>query len=266
MSATASAPSGLEGLDALQGVDLATVVGATDLQRRFDRKYVIESSALPRLLGGLRRDIRVLEIEGRRSSSYTSVYFDTPELRTYHDHLKRRRRRFKIRTRHYGDPAQTLIEVKCKGARGQSVKHRWPHPGAAVDRLGPEAERLISAALGAEYGFDLPCALAAVATIEFERVTLVDLVAAERVTIDFGLSVEANGHRRLLGARHAVVETKTSGRRGAATGALTALGIRPDRISKYCVAIAASHEHVRGNPWLPVLRRLTGASGAQAAA
>lgn len=256
MSATASAPSGLEGLDALQGVDLATVVGATDLQRRFDRKYVIESSALPRLLGGLRRDIRVLEIEGRRSSSYTSVYFDTPELRTYHDHLKRRRRRFKIRTRHYGDPARVMLELKCKGRRGQTVKHRWPHPGSAPDRLGPQAEALISRALDEEYGLTVPRGLAPAAVTRYERVTLVNLDAAERITIDLGLSIAVDGRHVRLGAGHVVVETKAARWRGSATAALTALRLRPERMSKYCVGIAASHETIRGNLWLPVLRRL----------
>jgi hypothetical protein len=256
MSATIHVPAPLDGVEGLTSVDLAGLVQVADLQRRFDQKYVVDVGLLPRLVAALPDHVRVLEVAGRRSTDYTSVYYDTPDLRSYRDHLQRRRRRFKVRTRHYGDPAETMLEVKCKGRRGETVKHRWPHPGTVPDRLGVDAEELIGQALREQYGFAPPDRLAPSAITRFERVTLVDLAAAERVTIDLGLSVEANGRRVDIGAGHAVVEIKAQLRRGSASAVAAALGLRPDRMSKYCVGIAAAHESVRGNPWLPVLRRV----------
>lgn len=249
---------GQRGLDRLPSVDLETLVASADLQRRFDRKHLVGAHRLPELLTAFGDSFRVLEVSGRRSTDYTSVYFDTTDLRTYRDHLQQRRRRFKLRTRHYGDPATTMLELKCKGARGQTVKHRWPHPGPSPDRLGSEAEDLIARALDGQYGFALPEGLAPVVTTHFERVTLADLGAAERVTIDLGLSIDANGRHMSLGAAHAVVEIKSAQRRGIASQVMASLGLRPDPLSKYCIGVAASYEGVRGNPWLPVLRQFEG--------
>ena len=249
------------GVAGLPGIALADVVAVASLQRRFDHKYVVEVARLPELIAALGPRLHVLEVDEMRVGDFTSVYFDTPDLRTYRDHLKRRRRRFKIRTRHYGDPAAAMLELKCKGRRKQTVKHRWPHPGERTTSLGPEAEARVADALATQYGFALPTSLRPVATTSFQRITLVDVAAIERVTVDLGLTIEANGRTLVLGADRAVVETKSARRMGAATRTLHRLGVRPERVSKYCVGIAASHDTVRGNPWLPVLRRVAPASG-----
>ena len=70
----------------------------------------------------------MLEIDGRRSFGYESVYFDTPQLSTYRAHLQRRRQRFKARTRTYTDSGLCMFEVKLTGARGETVKQRVPYP------------------------------------------------------------------------------------------------------------------------------------------
>lgn len=243
-------------LDDLPAVDLDRLVAVAELQRRYDRKYVVEVPDLGRLVEALGSGVHVLEVDRRRSTDYTSTYFDTGDLRTFRDHQQRRRRRFKVRTRHYGDPSATVLEVKFKGLRGQTYKRRWPHLSGAPDVLGPEAETLLDEAIRAEYGFGLPGPLTAVATTRFERVTLVDVENAERVTIDLDLCIEANGQRMRLGGSHAVVESKSPVRAGHASRAIAALGLRPERVSKYCVGIIAAHETIRGNRWLPVLRQL----------
>jgi hypothetical protein len=245
-------PTAVGGLGA---VSLEQIAATADLQRRFDRKYVLELDLLDALIGRL-GDVRALEVGGRRRVAYRSVYFDTPELRSYRDHLKRRRQRFKVRTRDYGDPAAVMLEVKVKDRRGQTVKHRWPHPGDHPRHLGPEAQRLVSAVLEDRYGFACPERLEPTATTTYDRVTLVDLAQGERITIDLGLEVDANGRSLLLGRDHATVEVKSARRRGPASDVLLSMGRRPVRVSKYCLGIAASQEAIPGNPWLPVLRRV----------
>ena len=251
------------GVAGLPGIDLADVVAVASLERRFDHKYVVEVGRLPQLIGALDPRLHVLEVDGARVSRFTSVYFDTPDLRTYRDHLQRRRRRFKIRTRHYGEPTAAMLELKSKGRRKQTVKRRWPHPGECTTSLGSEAEALVADALATQYGFALPTPLRPVATTSFQRITLVDVAAMERVTVDLGLTIEANGRTLVLGTDHAVVETKSARRLGAATRTLHGLGVRPERVSKYCVGIAASHDTVRGNPWLPVLRHVSPLTGSE---
>lgn len=243
-------------LDEMPTVDLQQLTQAADLQRRFDAKYLVPLERLPELLTGLGHDLRVLEVDGRRSTDYTSVYFDTANLRSYHDHLKRRRRRFKVRTRHYGDEAGTMLEVKCKGRQERTVKHRWPHTGPSPSSLGAEAEQRVAQTLWDQYGFHLPEALEPTAITRFERFTLVDIEAVERITVDLGLVIEANGRQVQLGDNQAIVEVKAALRRGRATRAIGELGLRPRSMSKYCVGLMAVDERVRGNPWIPTLRRL----------
>ena len=72
----------------------------------------------------------MLEIAGRRAFAYDTVYFDTGDLLTARAHVQRRRRRFKCRSRLYVDTEACAFELKTKGARGGTVKHRiaYRHP------------------------------------------------------------------------------------------------------------------------------------------
>lgn len=255
MSASSS-PTELAGVAAFDPIGLDDLVAQADLPRRFDAKYVVPVDRLEDLLASWAPRMRVLEVDGRRATRYGNTYFDTPDLRTYRDHLQRRRRRFKIRTRVYGDARTAMLEVKLKGRDGQTNKQRRPHPHDDRTHLGDEALAFVEETLAEAYAMALPAPLAPVATNSFERTTLVDLPAGERITIDRGLTVESLGRRIELGADHAVVETKSPRWRGAASHELHARGLRPDRVSKYCLGIAASHEEIRGNPWLPALRRM----------
>ena len=257
--AAVNAPGGL--LGRLPTVDLAGIQAVADLQRRFDRKYLVARTRIDQLLAALPEDTRVLEVAGRRLTDYSSFYFDTRDRRTYRDHVMGRRRRFKVRTRHYGDPAAAMLEVKCKGRRGQTIKHRWPHLSADPETLDDSALRLVESALLEQYGFDTPTGLSLAAAIRFQRITLLLPTAGERVTIDLDLTIAGNGREVRLGEHHALVETKEPQRRGHATRALTALGLRPDRVSKYCVGMAVTHPELRGNAWRPALRVLAPSSG-----
>jgi hypothetical protein len=241
----------------LRPIDLDDLVEVADLQRRFDAKYLVDRRQLPTLVAALGSRMRVLEVDGARTTTYHSVYLDTPDLWSYRQHLQRRRRRVKIRTRHYGNPAGAYLEVKSKGPAGRTVKHRLPHPdGAEIRRVGPDALAAIDRILDEVYGWRAPADLAPRAVTTFDRLTLADLVATERVTIDLHLGVEVADRRATLGGRYAVVEVKSPVRRGTAWSVLRELGMRPRSLSKYCLAVAALHEDARGNPWLPTLRQL----------
>jgi hypothetical protein len=256
MSATLTDGALHDAVTDLPPIALADAVDVAALQRRFDHKFLVEAARLPALLEQL-PGMRALEVDGRRATSYTSIYLDTPDLRSYRDHVQRRRRRWKIRTRDYGDGAIPMLELKLKGHRGQTIKERWPHPDPERLVLGPRGRVLVGDALRTHYGFGLPDELRHSVTTRYTRITLVDAAAGERITIDLGLQVDLHGQRLLLGTDDAVVETKSPYRRGQAVEALQALGQRPQRLSKYCVGVAASHGDLRGNPWMPALRRLS---------
>lgn len=247
-------------VDGLATITLPELAASAALTRRHDAKYVVSRAQLPALIAAVGTRMRVLDVDGRRCSAYLSVYFDTPDLRTYRDHVMGRRRRFKLRTRHYGDPSATMLELKLKSGSGQTLKFRWPHDDAP-EVLGATGYERAAATLEAEYGMALPGGLEPVISTAYRRTTLVDVDAGERVTIDEDLTIRSHEREIRLGADVAVVEAKAVGIRGTGVRALGELGLRPDQISKYCVAIAASYEDVRGNPWLPVLRQMVPTEG-----
>ena len=107
------APTGLAELDAAAG-----------LLVRIDRKYLVPLATAQGLVDALAGAARVLQIEGRRSFSYASTYFDTPDLDSYLLAARKRRRRFKIRTRSYLDSGSCFLEVKTRGPRRATVKRR----------------------------------------------------------------------------------------------------------------------------------------------
>lgn len=54
---------------------------------------------------------------------------------------------------------------------------------------------------------------------------------------------------------HVLVESKSPPTGGGADLVLRRLGLRPVKISKYCVAVALLHPQIRANPWHRTLNR-----------
>jgi hypothetical protein len=245
-----------ESVAAMEPVGLEVLVDFADLQERYDVKYLVPVPALRSMLERVGARMRVLEVEGARSTPYHSVYFDTPGLGCYRAHLQRRRRRFKVRTRHYGDPSEAVLEVKTKGVRGRTVKDRTEHTAARPDVLDPAAERFVAGVLARRYDVALPERLEARVVTSYRRTTLVDLDSRERVTIDRRLRASVGAARIELLDRHAIVECKSTEVRSATVRALLGLGLRATSVSKYCLSVAATRADLPGNPWVPVLREL----------
>jgi hypothetical protein len=238
-------------------VSLPDLVALADLQRRYDEKYVIHVEVLARMLARLGPSTRVLEVDGRRATVYDTQYLDTPDLRSYRDHVQERRRRYKIRTRCYGDTGPAMLEVKLKGNRGSTIKHRRPRAERVGVTLAGEEQAFVTAVLRDSYGWSVPAPLGPAARLRFQRVTLVDVAAAERLTIDVGLIADVDGRRVDFDRTKAIVEVKSPVLRGVTRRRLLDLGLRPGRVSKYGVAIAAAQANVPAAPWRRVLRTLS---------
>ena len=244
----------------LRAIDLAGLDAAAALRDRVDRKYVLRREALCPLLEHLAPTHRVLEIEGRRRFGYASTYYDSDDLRSYRDHLQGRRRRYKSRRRDYLAGGGSVFEVKFKGARGRTLKRRTAWAGdEGEDALGVEALGFLDAVLLDAYALPAPPALRRELIVGYDRITLADPAAGERVTCDLDLCFAAvdGGRTGRLRDEFAVVEVKSAG--GAATTAdlaLRALGAHPaDSLSKYMLGIGLIRDDVVTNPLRPLLHR-----------
>lgn len=242
------------GLARLAPVGVAELVDRAALQSRVDRKYVVPAEVLPHLLEQLTSRARVLDIDGERTFRYKSVYFDTPQLTSYHCTAYRRRRRFKVRTRTYLDSDQCWLEVKIRGARGSTRKHRLPYHPWDSGTVQPGRDFVDEALARESIGPEAGSVLDPVLVTEYRRATLLLQETASRVTIDTGL-VWRDGTATLRLPGLAVVETKTASAATPVDRMLWRRGIRPARISKYATGLAALRQDLPDVPWRRTLRR-----------
>lgn len=250
------------GLDRLPAIDLAGLDETAALLVRRDRKYLVPLPVAAQLVEALAGAACVLEIGGRRAFRYESVYFDTPDGRSYLDAARRRPRRYKVRTRSYLDAGRCLLEIKTRDTRGHTVKERLEHEIERRDRLDAAGRAFVGAC--PLVGRDV-LALAPVLATTYARSTLLvadgsgglGLVAdgpgPARLTIDTGLEARTPDGRLVGLVGMAIVETKSSGPPSAADRALWELGHRPTRISKFCTSLAALHPELPANRWTRAL-------------
>ncbi len=247
----------MEPLAQFAPISLEDLTVRAELLRRFDTKYIVPLQRINDVYAALSDGTLILENDGRRTTSYVTAYFDSEHLHTYFDHLKKRRKRFKIRTRYYAEPTNGFLEIKIQMPRGQTRKARWP---LDVSQAGPvltdDHKVLLNEALQSSSYQPLSHRYCQTLTTTFSRTTLFDPVTLERITIDFDLLASADGASVELGHRHAIIEIKSPTQVDKAHRIFTQLGLRPASVSKYCVAITALHPEHRGTPWRKALREL----------
>lgn len=226
------------------------LLAARKLQRRTDSKFVLPVADVADLLIGQHGHYAAMRVPSGAVATYRSLYFDTPELTCFHDHRRGRRRRYKVRVRHYPDRALSFFEVKSKQSARLTVKHRL-QVGYGSEHLGRSVRSLLSEHVGA-----LAEDLSPTAYIHYRRVSLVGIEVPERVTIDFDLEVSSPGGRPHRFGALAVVEVKQPhlDRGSPMVRALARRRIPRQSMSKYVAAIAATQPAVRRNRLLPALR------------
>ena len=240
-----------------------------ELLRRYDTKYLVHVNQLPEIYTALSSRMSVLEHKGLRCAPYTTTYFDTDDVRTYHDHLKGRRKRFKVRTRHYGDPNLGFLEIKMKKPRGQTLKVRWPYDLSRIGATLSDVEiSLINDALRESYYDIIDTPFHRTLHTTFNRTTLFDAHSRERITIDSQLQASldpvSTKHPESptvidLGQHCAIIEIKSPTKMGDTHREFTHLGIHETSISKYCAALSVLRSELVNAPWREALRLLQGA-------
>ena len=251
-------------------IGLAEVMAGAPALTRVDRKYVLPHATVAALLTGLDDDWRVLAVDGRRATHYSSTYLDTPDLRSVREHVQGRRRRWKARTRLYVEDGLRRVEVKVRDGRGRTVKTQAESaagpgvgrgtgpgtgPGTAAGTLpGPDRDFVVRAL--ASHGLAVDAAtLGPTATVTYARTTLVHLGEQPmRLTVDADLRCTLAGRELWLDAGHVVVETKGDLRPGEPDRLLRDLGRRPRPFSKYAAAGALLRTDIPDND----VRRLLG--------
>jgi len=207
---------------------------------RVDNKYVVDFEHFNDFLKKIKKKYVVLEIDGRRQFSYDSCYYDDA-FGCYYDHHQGRRRRFKVRTREYLDTGGKYFEIKLKGLRGKTEKHRIASEFLVTPQIEGQYLEVLNRVYRKNYRTDMPYALTPSLMVGYKRCTLVALDGGERVTVDYSIHFSAPENRDSairIGDDFIIIETKSADGKGFADSALKKLKIRKaSKCSKYCIGV-----------------------------
>ncbi len=198
------------------------------LMNRIDTKFAFSVTELVKLLPHLTENYRILEIKDTRIPSYESLYFDDLNFSFYNDHHNGRTNRFKVRIRKYVESNLFFLEIKHK-QKGRTDKKRIITEGFSqsleqkhLDFLGKYLTKQQD--------------LKANMWNSFNRITLVNKHAEERLTLDFNLSFHwGEQHYEFDNLVIAELKQSTINRNSAFYELMKANRIRPYRLSKYCI-------------------------------
>jgi hypothetical protein len=237
-------------------VSLAELNQRAPLLDRAESKYLAGNALIEAAMDELRSSFEVLTIDGQTVFTYDTVYYDTDCLLAYRDQVQGRRRRLKVRSRHYVESDLYFFEVKLKGPRGRTIKERMPYDGGRHGAVGADALGFVQDCVRQNYGQSFAHRLEPALTMRYRRLTLVGKGAPERVTIDFDLEFGDPGP----GATRAeappgtlIVEVKSADGRGVADRVLRAAGARGGSCSKYCIGLNLVRPGLRYNRFKPLL-------------
>jgi hypothetical protein len=242
------------GLGRLRTVGLDTLMDQAALMERTDHKYIVPVSTARALVDAIADTHRVLKINGRRYTSYQSLYFDTLDLRSVQSHIQRRRRRWKVRSRLYVEDGLCRIEVKTKDNKGATVKVMGASDPSRFGSLVGDDREFVGLHL-AGYADANVATLMPAAEIDYTRSTLADLDAGTRVTIDWGLSTRTHMGAAWLNPGFVLVETKGPAASSRADQVLSEFRVRPQRFSKYVASAATTTPRIPDNDYRRLLTR-----------
>lgn len=210
------------------------------LMNRMETKYVFSATRLPAMLDLLSSKYLILEIDSKRNFQYNTVYLDTPDYLFYNQQMRGKLNRYKVRYRKYQITGRSFLEIKKKTNKNRTIKWRVEGDPDSFSDSGTFINKHLP--YGAEE-------LGQVLNNEFFRITLVNTVLRERITIDSGLSFSDPSGTGTEFPFLAIAEIKRDGHfcYSPACNIMKQMGIQPHRFSKYCTGSVVVREMPRKN-------------------
>ena len=211
------------------------------LMKRTDTKFIIHEKHLVEILDLIKSEYKVLQINENRLLPYSSLYFDTPEKKFYHDHHNRKVNRTKIRIRKYVESGIFFLEIKQKDGKGKTTKSRISIDDFEPD-LSENSMKFIQKITKQE--FDLQ----PIIWNKFNRITLVNKTAKERLTIDLNLKFNINNSIKTF-ENLVIIELKQERftRTSPVAQQLKLRQINPYSLSKYCIGMLGVYNDLKYN-------------------
>lgn len=210
------------------------------LLNRTDTKFVIPKDTFARILPNLKDNYKVLEIKNKRIAKYKTLYFDTINFDFYKHHHNGRPNRYKVRMRKYIDSDLCYLEIKNK-KKGRTLKKRIQIPDFE-EEMSKASLQFIDDIIPNNIH------LRKKLWNSFNRITLVNKTDTERLTLDIGLGFQWN-EKDLSLSNVIIGEVKQEkvNRSSPFMKLLKENGVRPMRVSKYCIGAKLLYPELKNN-------------------
>tara|TARA_B100000809_G_scaffold266703_1_gene330875 strand:+ start:4733 stop:5497 length:765 start_codon:yes stop_codon:yes gene_type:complete len=216
------------------------------LQNRTDTKFVFNADLLPTILNDISEFYSILEINGKRTNSYKTLYFDTKDLRSYIQHHNGKANRIKVRFRKYEESDINFLEVKYKNNKGRTIKARTKTASIETELTDFSRKFIVDNS----YSFYGEQEVIPVLWNSFTRLTLAHKTLNERLTIDLNLSFESFENNTIKKIGHIIiaeVKQEKASNNSDFIQAIRKHHIRESSMSKYCVGTAILNKNIKQN-------------------
>ncbi|HWS01188.1 MAG TPA: polyphosphate polymerase domain-containing protein [Prolixibacteraceae bacterium] len=241
-------PSAISSLQRISLQEMAQV----KLMNRVEAKYLVSVNSVPAMLQRLSNHYVMQEIIGNTLAEYETVYLDTEGLDSFLSHINGKLNRFKWRIRNYVESDLCFLEIKNKTNKGRVEKNRIPYN--AVSGLNDfHVSEFINRTSGLTAESLFP-----VLKNKFNRITLVNSLKTERLTIDLNISFQncLNGESATLG-NLAIIELKQEKSAKSVAGEyFESIRIKKRGISKYCLGMVLTSDRIKGNLYKQKIRHI----------
>ncbi len=214
------------------------------LLNRIDTKYICNIKYLPQIIERAAKDYKIQTSGSERIFGYESLYFDTPEMKTYFDHHQGKRIRYKIRFRKYLDTGDAFLEVKKKKNYIRTDKRR--NQFELSSSLDDQHKKFLSDHICVPDSGFYPT----IWTL-FDRITLAGKNHLERITIDTNIRFK-NETKEICLPDLSIIEVKRDKAEGISPfiQILRDLYIRPYGFSKYIMGNILLTPNLKHNRFL----------------
>ncbi|MFA5972892.1 MAG: polyphosphate polymerase domain-containing protein [Lentimicrobiaceae bacterium] len=208
---------------------------------RIDTKYVIHENQLREYLTAVASNYKLLVISGKTIHPYETLYFDTADFLLYHMHHNGKLNRYKLRYRKYVDSGISFFEIKSKINTSHTVKIRM-QVDDILEKLDEPMYQYISEHTPGDQQNFVPAL-----RVFFDRLTLVNKQANERLTFDLNLRYKFNGVEKKM-RDIVIVEVKQEKYTISPFRELMKMYRLPSNyLSKYCIGLTSIHKELKMN-------------------
>jgi hypothetical protein len=176
------------------------------------------------------------------------LYFDTKDFDLYRIHHNGKLNRFKFRCRKYVESNLHFFEVKFKNNKGRTIKDRIKRP-EIIRQISGKAEELVKSVTNVD-----PALLQPKLWVNYVRITFVNKISQERLTIDTDLTfVDDYKKVKLEGLVIAEVKQGKASDTSPFISLMRQNKVLQNSISKYCLGVISLNPAIKKNRFKPTL-------------